>query len=72
MRELALAAITLKLHGVQPEVIVAEIIDEARRRGLPGGYMKRTERSLAAVFPKEGRIDWDGVVWSFVPQDFEE
>lgn len=72
MRELALAAIVRRLRGMPPEEIVVEIIEEARRMGLPDGYRARIGQSLAAVFPKEGRIDWDGMAWAFVPPDPEE
>ncbi len=71
MRELALTAIALKLRGVPPESIVTEIIAEATRIGLPGGYPDQRGLSMAAVFPNEGRIDWDGMVWAFVPHDPE-
>lgn len=72
MREFALTAIGLKLRGIPPEVIATEIINEARRNGLLGGHLEQNGSSVAAVFPGNGRIDWDGMVWAFVPPDLEE
>jgi len=68
MRELVIRAIKRKLERLPPEVIAAELVEEARRRGSLWCRVELRARGLAVLFPHGDRIEWDGAVWAFLPR----